>query len=128
MNIDPITKSEARSDWGKARSRARGGLLGLFGGASHAGLLPFEDVRTKLRLFQNYYKGVFNIPLDAIVGSVDRYKDFTREFLPLIDGDALRWQRVAALQRNQGLPPIEVYKIGEVYFVKDGNHRVSVMR
>lgn len=122
-----FTRNEAQIDWERARGRARRSILKLFA-EPQAPLLPFEDVRTKLRLFQNYYKGVHNIPIDSIVGSVDRYQDFTREFLPLIEEDAERWQRVAALQRSRGLPPIEVYEIDDVYFVKDGNHRVSVMR
>ncbi len=119
---------DAQSDWEKARSRTRRGLLSIFSQPQHQALIPFEDVRSKLRLFQNSYKGVHEIPLDKIVGSVDRYQDFTREFLPLVDSDATRWKRVAALQRGHGLPPIEVYKVGDAYFVKDGNHRVSVMR
>jgi hypothetical protein len=128
MSETSMNQTRARDDWERARRRAwMGRLLSLFTGP-HQELLSFEDVREKLRLFQNYYKGMYDIPLDQIVGSVDRYQDFTREFLPLIEGDARRWQRVAALQRSTGLPPVELYKVGEVYFVKDGNHRVSVMQ
>ncbi|MDX1417546.1 MAG: universal stress protein, partial [Candidatus Promineifilaceae bacterium] len=69
------------------------------------------------------------IPLDAIVGSVGRYKDFTRRFFPLIEEDEYRWARVHTLTESmEGLPPIEVFQIGDVYFVRDGNHRVSVAR
>jgi nucleotide-binding universal stress UspA family protein len=73
--------------------------------------------------------GLREIPLDAIVGSVGRYSDFTRSFLPLQDGNEQRWARIQVkLSDLEGLPPIEVYQIGDAYFVRDGNHRVSVMR
>lgn len=92
-------------------------------------LLSFDEVRQKLRLEGSAARGVKDIPLDAIVGSVGRYTDFTRDFLPRQDTDADRWARVkVATTGLVGLPPIEVYQIGEVYFVQDGNHRVSVAR
>ena len=69
------------------------------------------------------------IRLDRIVGSVGRYRDFDRYFLPLSGANAERWKRIdMALNRLEDLPPIEVYQLGEVYFVRDGNHRVSVAR
>jgi nucleotide-binding universal stress UspA family protein len=75
---------------------------------------------------------VQHIPLDAIVGSVGRNTDFTRTFLPRRAGDRERWANVKAVfmdvNSGQSLPPIEVYKVGEVYFVVDGNHRVSIAR
>lgn len=103
-------------------------LLARLTGKS-ADLLSFEDVRKKLKAQGSVDRGIQDIPLDAIAGSVDRYEDFTRTFLPRRDEDAKRWMQVelAALSL-QGLPPIEVYKIGDVYFVLDGNHRVSVAR
>lgn len=93
-------------------------------------LLAYEDVREQLRAADRTIdRGLQEIPLDAIVGSVGRYKDFTRDFLPIKDSNEDRWARVkAAVIDMGGLPPIEVYKVGEVYFVIDGNHRVSVAR
>lgn len=92
-------------------------------------LLSYDDVAKKLRLQNRTERGLQNIPLDAVVGSVGRYTDFTRTFLPLQDSDRERWARVkAAMNSSLGLPPIEVYKVGEVYFVLDGNHRVSIAR
>lgn len=92
-------------------------------------LLSFEDIRQKFKISSGSDRGLQEIPLDAIVGSVGRYHDFTRGFLPRQDSDEHRWAGVksAALDFT-GLPPIEVYKIGDVYFVLDGNHRVSVAR
>jgi nucleotide-binding universal stress UspA family protein len=73
--------------------------------------------------------GLRDIPLSAIIGSVGRYSDFTRSFLPLQSKDEQRWAMVHKRSTDlEGLPPIEVYQIGEAYFVRDGNHRVSVAR
>lgn len=92
-------------------------------------LLSYEQVRQKLRAQNESTRGLQDIPLDAIIGSVGRYADFNRSFLPLRDGDEQRWARVKlAVEDLAGLPPIEVYQIGGAYFVKDGNHRVSVAR
>ena len=69
------------------------------------------------------------VPLNKIVGSVGRYRDFTREFLPKGSISQERWRAVdAAMHSQAGLPPIEVYQVGDAYFVRDGNHRVSVAR
>jgi hypothetical protein len=62
------------------------------------------------------------------VGSVGRYRDFNRAFLPRAQVDPVRWNRIERLQGRIGLPPIDVFKVGDVYFVRDGNHRVSVAR
>src|SRR5215216_5158072 len=92
-------------------------------------LLSYDEVAQKLNLHARVERGIKNIPLDAIVGSVGRYTDFTRTFLPRRTGDQERWARVkAAMVEGVGLPPIEVYKVGEAYFVIDGNHRVSIAR
>jgi hypothetical protein len=92
-------------------------------------LLPFEEVRQKLQLSNTRYLGLQNVPLDHIVGSVDRYQDFTRAFFPRLDHLQDRWRRIDRLMTSgRGIPPIELYKVGQVYFVRDGNHRVSVAR
>lgn len=73
--------------------------------------------------------GIQEIRLASIVGSVERCGDYTRGFLPLKDSDQQRWAAIqAALAESRPLPPIRVFQIGEVYFVADGNHRVSVAR
>jgi hypothetical protein len=94
-----------------------------------AELLSFEEVRTRLRLREEDYRGMQDVPLDKIVGSVGRYNEFTRDFLPKRNSSQERWSRVYAQATGMtGLPPIELYKVGDVYFVRDGNHRVSVAR
>lgn len=94
-----------------------------------AELLSFDDIRHRLRLREESYKGLQDVPVDKIVGSVGRYREFTRDFLPKGNVSRERWSRVYAQANSMvGLPPIELYKVGEVYFVRDGNHRVSVAR
>jgi hypothetical protein len=102
-------------------------VLGVITGQP-SDLLSFEEVRRILRLANNYYRGLQYIPLDKIVGSVGRYRDFTKEFLPLTDEMRERWARVEEQVKTGGLPPVELYKVGDVYFVRDGNHRVSIAR
>ncbi len=92
-------------------------------------LLPYDTIQPLVKSREVISRGLREIPLDAIVGSVGRYEDFTRSFLPRASSDAQRWANVRlAVHDMAGLPPIEVYKVGEVYFVLDGNHRVSVAR
>lgn len=92
-------------------------------------LLSYEAARKALRANQQMPATTEVIPIAKIVGSVGRYRDFTRAFLPRHGANPVRWKRLdAALARLETLPPIEVYQIGDVYFVLDGNHRVSVAR
>jgi hypothetical protein len=91
-------------------------------------LLPFNDVRQKLRLISRAYRGVQDVPLDRIVGSLDRYQDFTRTFLPRRKHVRKRWAMVDHLTTGIGLAPVELYKVGDCYFVSDGHHRISVAR
>jgi hypothetical protein len=93
-------------------------------------LLSFEAVQSALKLRQQIEsRQPTIIPLDKVIGSVGRYRDFTREFLPKEAVSQNRWQAVdVAMQSPTGLPPIEVYQIGDAYFVRDGHHRVSVAR
>jgi nucleotide-binding universal stress UspA family protein len=92
-------------------------------------LLSYDEVRRKLKAVGESRQELKEIPLEAIVGSVGRYSDFTRGFLPRRNIDAERWAKVrVAVGGLVGVPPIEVYQISEAYFVRDGNHRVSVAR
>jgi nucleotide-binding universal stress UspA family protein len=94
-----------------------------------ADLLSYEEVRQKLKAKGRGKQRLEDLPLDAIIGSVGRYADFTRSFLPRQDSDQERWARVkVAVTDLGGVPPIQVYQIGDAYFVLDGNHRVSVAR
>jgi nucleotide-binding universal stress UspA family protein len=92
-------------------------------------LLSFSEVSEQLHTGAGEEIGLREIPLDAIAGSVGRYADFTRSFLPRRESAQERWTRVrAAFDRVQDIPPITVFQIGDSFFVLDGNHRVSVAR
>jgi hypothetical protein len=104
------------------------GVISWLTGSSNE-LLPFETVQKVLSLSGQHSVGVRQIPIKNIIGSVGRYHDFDRAFLPRRSEIASRWMNIdLAHLTDVELPPIEVYKIGEAYFVKDGNHRVSVAR
>jgi hypothetical protein len=92
-------------------------------------LLSFEAVKDKLGLRGSAYRGLRAVPVKAIIGSVDRYRDFDRAFLPAQTFTADRWKSInRAFYSDTELPPVKLYQIGDVYFVLDGNHRVSVAR
>lgn len=92
-------------------------------------LLEYDEVRKKLHAEPTGRRVLKDIPLDAIVGTVDRGADFTRSFLPRRQEDIERWTRIHRQMLDlEGLPPIEAYQIGDAYFVLDGHHRVSVAR
>ena len=131
MTDNPLNYRDALQDFNDARRKAAmQEVLARLTGKSNE-LLSYEEVVRKLKLNVRTERGVHEIPVKAIVGSVGRYTEFTRSFLPRKNEDQERWARVKAViddPRGAGLPPIEVYKVGEVYFVLDGNHRVSVAR
>jgi nucleotide-binding universal stress UspA family protein len=130
-NKSKIEYSRALEDFRRARSKARLQHLWAAITGESLDLLRFDEITLKMHGLGLSSKGLHDIPIDAIVGSVNRYQDFDRNFLPLHDSDVERWANVKAVMTtpgSMGLPPIRVYKIGEVYFVLDGNHRVSIAR
>jgi len=92
-------------------------------------LLSFAEVREALHLGGPIYRGLQTVRVSSIVGSLNRYQDFDSKFMPMHSHMAQRWMRVnRAWYEETSLPPVVLYKVGEVYFVVDGNHRVSVAR
>jgi hypothetical protein len=92
-------------------------------------LLSFDDVRRQLLADNHRYRGTKVVEADKIVGSVGRWGQFDRVFLPARASVGERWKRIdRAFHCAKDLPPVELYKIGDAYFVVDGHHRVSVAR
>lgn len=120
---------KALEDFYTARNKAAiESVVSRLTGSSNE-LLCYDEVRTRLQVTESAERKLTEIPLDAIVGSVSRHSDFTRSLLPLKKNDMERWARVKSMtEEPSGLPPIEVYQVGEVYFIIDGHHRASVAR
>lgn len=124
-----VYEAEARDDFNRARKGAFfSELFNLFS-PNREELLSLHEVRETLRPRGETYRGMQTVPIDRIVGSEGRYRDFTKQFLPRYEHLRNRWQRVdMAHLTDIVLPPISLYEVGGVYFVRDGNHRVSVAR
>lgn len=129
MTSEPAIRSKADHAFSQARRRAFLQRVRRFLSRHHDDhLLSFDQVRDKLRIRGQHYAGIQTVPLDKIVGSTGRYHEFNRAFLPTQDFIRERWKRVYQAAHEGGFPPIEVYKIGDAYFVRDGHHRVSVLK
>ena len=124
--------SDAQTDFKRARRGALAAGLArrLRGRPGDIDLiLPFDEVVAALGRRSERRLGLRTIPLDSIVGTVDRTREFDRNFRPTSRRVRLRWQRIAeATRRGQSMPPIDVFRIGDLHFVRDGHHRVSVAR
>src|SRR5512135_2659747 len=131
MSSTGFNRQTAVADFREAHRRAMlEQIMARLTGKSVA-LLSYEEVLQQLRQTGRAERGVQVIPVEAIVGTVGRYTDFTRSFLPRNATDEQRWAGLREFVRENSLdvlPPIEVYQIGSVYFVQDGHHRVSIAR
>jgi hypothetical protein len=126
-----LPRADAESDFGRARRRrALARLSARLRRADDVDhILPIEEVVQALGRVGERRLGEQTIPLDSIVGTVDRSRGFDRSFRPTSPRVRERWERINLAQRTgKALPPIDVYRIGDMHFVKDGHHRVSVAR
>jgi hypothetical protein len=123
---------DAQHDFMRARRRAAIAKLiaRLRGEPDDVGVvLPYEEVISALGFVSERSTGLKVVPLDQIVGSVDRGRDFDRRFRPTSGRSRGRWEQIAAAaRRGEAFPPVDLVKVGELYFVRDGHHRVSVAR
>ncbi len=126
--LDDLTRRTAL-DFSRARLKGFLNRIGCIISGRPGTLLSYEQVKACLHLGGPIYRGVETVPLSAIVGSLNRYQDFDRAFMPVKNGTAGRWENVdLAYYQHKDLPPVMLYKVGQVYFVVDGHHRVSVAR
>jgi hypothetical protein len=99
----------------------------LHGDSDHERLLSFDEAKGALSRWSQSYRGMRTVDVEKITGSVGRYRDFDGSFLPRKQSMSTRWRRVdRAYHQGVELPAVSLYKIGDAYFVRDGNHRVSV--
>ena len=101
----------------------------LRGDTQYERLLSFEEAKSGWIRSSQAYRGMRTVEVEKIAGSVGRYKDFDGSFLPRKSSMGERWSRVdSAYHKGVELPAVSLYKLGDEYFVRDGNHRVSVAR
>lgn len=119
-----------RADFSRARFKSFiNQVFSVISGKHTTTLLSYDEIKEKLRIGGPIYRGVKTVRVEQIAGSLNRYHEFDRAFLPKEDQLANRWQKVdRAFYQEVNLPPVVLYKVGDVYFVVDGHHRVSVAR
>jgi hypothetical protein len=128
VEIDQI-KRQASEDFSRARTKEIFTQIMYFMDPQKNKLLSLNDVKEILKPRSESYKGMDTVPISLVVGSEGRYRDFNKYFLPKSEHLRFRWERVDQARLSDiTLPPIHLYEIGGVYFVRDGNHRVSVAK
>lgn len=127
--MSDFVHATAREDFNKVRTQEKiSRIIHALTPQNHE-LLSFSEVKDVLRPSGETYKGLQTVAVDRIIGSEGRYRDFNKSFLPRRDSLRGRWQSIdRAHLQEVTLPPIRLYEIGGVYFVRDGNHRVSVAK
>ncbi len=124
-----ISQFTSREDFARARSKGRMQQLLSTLQWKNNELLSFYEVTKLIKPKLETYRGLMAIPLEKVIGSEGRYHDFTLAFFPRKEMLRSRWQSIDEAHLHQViLPPISVYKLGDSYFVRDGNHRVSVAK
>lgn len=121
--------TQTNEDFTKARNKAWFNEIQHILNPEEATLISFTDVRKLLRPENEVYKGMQVVPVKLIAGSEGRYQDFDNHFFPKSNFLKSRWEHIdMAHLQNIDLPPISLYEAGGLYFVRDGNHRVSVAK
>jgi hypothetical protein len=129
MNLKTITYIRSESEFGRARTKGLWDVVQSWVTGQRPYLAPLDDMVQHLQPEHLVYLGLQEIPLNQIVGSAGRYRDFTRHFWPCLSDERSkeRWRTIYTLVvSGVGFPPIELYQLGSAYFVQDGHHRVSV--
>lgn len=129
MNNFSQVNVQAQSDFNRARTKEfMSRVLHILRPQKNR-LLNFHEIKSLLRPQGEIYRGMQVVDIDRIIGSEGRYRDFNSAFLPKTDHTRSRWESVdKAHIQDVILPPIKLYKVGNFYFVRDGNHRVSVAK
>ncbi|MDY2843605.1 MAG: transcriptional regulator [Treponema sp.] len=124
-----MLSSETEDDFSKARHKALFNEVQHFLNPDEATLISFSDIKKLLKPANETYEGMKVVPVKLIVGSEGRYQDFDNRFFPKNIHLKTRWEHIDMAHINDiPLPPISLYELGGLYFVRDGNHRVSVAK
>ena len=124
-----LISSETSEDFAKARNKALFNEIQHFLNPEETTLISFSDIKKMLKPGNETYLGMKTVPVKLIVGSESRYQDFDNRFFPKKMHLKTRWEHIdMAHIKDINLPPITLYELGGLYFVRDGNHRVSVAK
>ena len=128
MQSDAL-RFQAQEDFSKARNKAWINEMQNVMHPDKKRLLSLNDVKKILKPKNEVYVGLKTVPIKKIVGSEGRYNDFDNRFLPRSNELKQRWVNVDQAHLSDIiLPPIQLYELGGLYFVRDGNHRVSMAK
>ncbi len=126
---ETLLSSETSEDFSKARNKALFNEIQHFLNPDETTLISFSDIKKMLKPGNETYLGMKTVPVKLIVGSESRYQDFDNRFFPKKMHLKTRWEHIdMAHIQDINLPPITLYELGGLYFVRDGNHRVSVAK
>lgn len=131
MDLKTMLYIQSETEFGRARNKGFWDSKRSLATGRQPHLLPFDEAIQGLQTTPAVNLGLQEVPLKNIVGSVGRWQDFTRHFMPRRsdERDKERWRTIYTLAvSGAGFPPVEVYQIGPIYFVQNGHHRVSVAR
>ena len=124
-----LLSSETSEDFAKARNKPLFNEIQHFLNPEETTLISFSDIKKMLKPGNETYLGMKTVPVKLIVGSESRYQDFDNRFFPKKMHLKTRWEHIdMAHIKDINLPPITLYELGGLYFVRDGNHRVSVAK
>ena len=127
--LKTITYIQSETEFNRARSKGFWEIMLSLVTRRRSHLLPLDALARNIQPEQMTYLGLQDIPLKNIVGSAGRHRDYSQRFSPCASDERSkeRWRLIYTLAvSGAGFPPIEVYQLGEVYFVQNGHHRVSV--
>ena len=128
LGINDIEK-QAQHDFQEALQEAFWRNARTWLGKGCNDLLPYREVFAYLKKHPQFDLGVELVPLKRIIGSTGRSNEFDLAFYPRQNTTQDRWVNVAKIKYQRSkTPPVLLYKVGQAYFVEDGNHRVSVAR
>lgn len=126
---DAVAYHRARTEFQRAQRRAAFGSLFDRIVGRPVGLRSYEDVRKTAGAMVAKDRRLADVCLDRVLGSIERPEDYTSGFLPRLSGDEDRWVRVRlAVDADEGVPPLDLIEVDGAYYVRDGHHRVSVLK
>lgn len=129
IDLKTITYIQSETEFNRARSKGFWEIMLSLVTRRRPHLLPLDPLARNIQPEQVTYLGLQDVRLKNVIGSAGRHRDYTQRFSPCASDERSkeRWRLIYTLAvSGAGFPPIEVYQLGDVYFVQNGHHRVSV--